>query len=220
MAGHQVMRGQLQLSVPSDLGRNVVLPALLAFRRQHPGVSFRLQVSDRVAEVHREQVDLALRYGKPADSSLIALPVVPDNRRVLCASPAYLQAHGRPAHPKELAAHNALCFGLSGRTHDRWRFSRGNEAVEVAVRGSLQCDDGDAVRRLALMGEGLAYKSRLDVAEDLAAGRLLPLCTDWLGEPAPLVLACPDRSHLRPVVQALREALVSHLQVHATQGAA
>lgn len=211
VAQRAALRGRIQLSLPSDLGRNRVLGWLHEFRRQHPDIELTLQLSDRLAEVYREQVDVALRYGEPRDSGLIALPVAPDNRRVLCASPAYLQRHGRPAQPQELKAHNCLSFQLADRPHDRWQFSRGAEKLTVRVTGAVQCDDGDAVRRLALLGEGIAYKSRLDVHDELHDGRLLALCPDWLGEPAPLYLACPDRSQLRPPVRAFRAFLQQRL---------
>ena len=87
---------------------------------------------------------------------------------------------------------------LSDRPHNRWTFTRGEESVRVDVSGSFQCDDGDAVRRLALLGEGITYKSHLDVADDLYSGNLVQLCKDWVGEPAPLYLVCADRRPLRP----------------------
>lgn len=205
------VQGRLQLSMPSDLGRNHVLGWLQAFAQQHPGVTLHLQVSDQLAELHREAIDVALRYGEPADSTLVALPLAPQNRRVLCASPAYVRAHGAPSHPRELVQHRCLCFQLRQRTHDRWRFFRGKEELGVQVGGGVQCDDGDAVRRLALLGEGIAYKSRLDVADDLRHGRLVLLCPGWRGEPAPLYLTCADRSQLRPVVRLLRDFLLERL---------
>ncbi len=211
MAGRDVIRGRVQLSMPSDLGRNLVLGWLHDFRARYPEVDLHLQLSDRIAGIYREQVDVALRYGEPPDSNLIALPVAPDNRRTLCAAPRYLKAHGTPKTPRDLAGHNCLCFMLSERPHNRWSFSRGKEQLTVEVSGNVQCDDGDAVRRLAVMGEGIAYKSQLDVAEDLRRGTLVPLCVDWQGELAPLYLACADRSQLRPVVRLLREFLVERL---------
>ena len=215
-AGRDVIRGCIQLSLPSDLGRNVVLKWLHEFRRRHPEVEFRLQLSDRLAEVYREQVDIALRYGEPGDSGLIALPVAPENRRVLCASRAYLKAHGTPSSPNDLKSHNCLCFMLSDRIHDRWHFTRGKEKLTVQVKGRVQCDDSDAVRQLALMGEGVAYKSELDIAEDLKRNSLVRLCEDWSGEAAPLYLACASRSQLRPVVRLLREFLVEQIATRRT----
>lgn len=212
VAGQQALRGRIQLSLPSDLGRHRVLTWLHEFRQLHPEVALSLHLSDRLAEVYREQVDVVLRYGEPKDSGLVALPIAPDNRRVLCASPGYLARHGRPMHPAELKSHNCLTFRLADRTHDRWPFARGSEKLVVRISGAVQCDDGDAVRRLAVMGEGIAYKSQLDVHDDLRQGTLVALCTDWQGEPAPLYLACPDRSQLRPPIRAFRSFLQERLQ--------
>lgn len=214
-SGNKQLHGTLQLSLPSDLGRNVVLPWLVEFQAQHPQLVLRLQVSDRLADVYREPVDLALRYGEPPDSGLLALPLVPDNRRVLCAAPAYLQRHGTPQHPDELRRHNCLCYMLGDAMYDSWRFFRHGNAHQVPVRGSQQVDDGDVVRRLALAGHGIAYKSALDVADDLRAGRLQALCPDWQGDPAPLNLMCADRRQLSPPVQALRAFLTARLAAHA-----
>ena len=106
------LRGLLQLAAPSDLGRNVLLPWLDAFQALHPGIDIRLQLSDRMANVYGEPVDAAFRYGKPQDSSLVALPLVAEHRRVLCAAPSYLAAHGTPDTPHALAAHDGLCLSL------------------------------------------------------------------------------------------------------------
>ena len=95
-AGRDVICGCIQLSVPSDLGRHAVLRWLHEFRCRHPEVEFRLQLSDRLAEVYRQQVDIALRHGQPGASGLIALPVAPDSRRVLCASRASMTAGTTP----------------------------------------------------------------------------------------------------------------------------
>jgi len=153
-------------------------------------------------------VDSVLRYGAPEDSSLVALPVAGENRRVLCASPAYLQRHGEPRRLDELAAHNCLRFMLAGRVHDRWCFQEGRRAVTVQVSGDRVSDDADVVRRWALAGSGLAYKSWLDIADDVAAGRLQVLLPDCLGEAAPLSLLCAHRAQLSKPVRLLH----GHLQ--------
>ncbi|MBY4676913.1 LysR family transcriptional regulator [Marinobacterium arenosum] len=210
--GRALVRGVLQVSVPSDFGRNLLLPWLDRFQAQYPEVRVRLQLSDRIADIYRQPVDIALRYGAPADSSFIALPLAPANHRVLCAAPAYLARAGTPTSPAQLADHNCLCFMLGEQTHDRWRFSDGERQLSVIVNGDRLADDGDAVRRWALAGRGIAYKSLLDVVEDLRSGRLVRLCTDWQGEAAPLNLICPDRRQLNPAVQALREFLAAQCE--------
>lgn len=208
-SGDEAIRGDLHLSLPSDLGRNVLLPWLDEFLALYPLVRLRLQLSDRRSDIYREPVDVAVRYGELPDSNLVALPLSTDCRRVLCASPDYLVRHGKPATPQALAGHDCLCFMLSDYVHDQWRFCRDGEALTVRVNPVRVADDGDVVRRWALAGQGIAYKSQLDAAEDLAAGRLIALCPEWQGEPAPLYLICADRRQLSPVVQALRNFLVA-----------
>lgn len=204
--------GTLQLAVPSDLGRSVLLPWLDEFLAHHPALSLRIHISDRMADVYRQPVDIALRYGVPPDSSLVALPIALSNSRVLCASPAYLARRGTPTDPRELGEHECLCYMLSDEVYDRWRFSRDGSFVTVAVRSRRVADDGELVRRWALAGQGIAYKSALDVWGDITAGRLVHVCPEWIGEHAPLYLVSPDRRQLSPVVQTLRLFLQSRCE--------
>lgn len=198
------LSGTLQLAAPSDFGRNVLLPWLDEFKQQHPHIQLRLLLNDRNADLFREPVDIALRYGVPADSSLVALPIAPQHRRVACASPAYLAQHGTPQNPTELASHQAVLYLRNERPYDLWRFSRGSEVQEVRVSGGYVCDDGEVARRWALAGHGIVYKAQLDVQADLDAGRLLPLLTEWQGEGAPFNLLCPHRAQVSERVKLLQ----------------
>ena len=204
-SGRQQVSGMLQLAAPSDFGRNLLLPWLEAFQQQHPGIRYRLHLSDRVTNVYSDLVDAAFRQGEPPDSSMLALPVHLTNRRVLCASPAYLQAHGTPATPQALAQHSCLCFMLGEEVYDRWRFWRDGEELTVRTGGGNIANDGDVVRLWALAGRGIIYKSRLDVVADLAAGRLVALCTDWQTEASPIYMVLPGRRQLTPGLRLLRE---------------
>lgn len=203
-SGSDAVRGSLLVSAPSDLGRNVVRVWLDDFQTRHPELRLRLRPIDRRSDLYREPVDVALRYGLPADSSMVALPLAPTNRRVLCASPAYLARTGTVTHPRELVERNALCFVLGDEVHDQWRFNGPEGECVVSVRGDRVSDDGDVVRRWALDGHGVACKSALDLADDLVAGRLVALCPDWQGEPTPLHLVCADRRQLSPTIRELR----------------
>ena len=202
--------GPLRLSVPSDLGRNVLLPWLDTFQAEHPGISLQLRISDRAADLHRHPIDAAIRYGALDDSGLVAQPLAPDNRRVLCASPDYVARHGRLAHPDDLRDHNCLCFVWGDQVHDRWMFDlpRGSHAVKVA--GNRISDDAEVTRRWGLAGQGVVYKSHIDVADDIAAGRLIDLLPG-IGERAPLNLVSAHRSQLTPAVQRLRDFLRQRL---------
>lgn len=205
--GGDAVRGTLLMTAPSDLGRNVVRVWMDEFQARHPGLRLRLRPTDRRSDLYREPVDVALRYGLPADSTMVALPLAPANRRVLCAAPAWLARTGPLRHPGELADRNALCFVLGDEVHDQWRFTGPEGECIVDVRGDRVSDDGDVVRRWAIDGHGVACKSALDVADDLIAGRLVALCPEWRAEPTPLHLVCADRRQLSPAIRALRAFL-------------
>ena len=198
-----MLTGTLQVAAPSDFGRNLLLPWISEFRRAHPNLDIQLLVSDQVADVFRDPVDVALRYGQIDDASYVALPVAPGNRRVLVASPGYIARHGRPGSLDELADHNCLQYRLRGRTYDRWSFPLPEGARLVQVSGRLVSDDAEVVRRWALAGEGIAYKSWLDVSQDVAQGRLEVLLPELPGEPTPLNLVCPHRRQFSPAVKLL-----------------
>ncbi|HZY18998.1 MAG TPA: LysR family transcriptional regulator [Ramlibacter sp.] len=197
------LRGTLLVATPSDLGRNVLLPWLAEFRRAHPALHLRVSCSDQVADVFRDPVDVAIRYSPGADANYIALPLAPANRRVLVASPAYLDRAGSPATLDDLVRHDCLLWTLGNRVHDKWSFHDGAQRRVVRVRGPLDSDDGEIARKLALAGEGIAYKSWLDVRADVQAGRLVRLLPQVQGEAAPLHLVCPHRKQFSPAVQAL-----------------
>jgi len=205
--GRGALSGPLRLSAPSDFGRNLLLPWLDAFQHAHPELSLQLRISDRAADLLRQPLDAAIRYGALSDSALVALPLAPGNRRTLCAAPAYLARHGTPSSVEELRRHNCLRFVWGEQVHERWRFTLPGGERTVTVSGDRVSDDADVVRRWAIAGEGLVYKSRLDVIEDLAAGRLVEVFPGEHCEPAPLHLVCAHRSQLTPALTRLREFL-------------
>ncbi|MBF8679454.1 LysR family transcriptional regulator [Pseudomonas fulva] len=197
------LRGTLQVSAPSDLGRNMLLPWLSAFRREHPALHLRFMLSDQIADLNRDPVDVAVRYGLNQDANYIALPLADWNQRVLVASPDYLARHGRPQTPEALHAHDCLLYMQHGRVYDKWQLGQRT----VHVKGPLISDDADVIRRLAVLGEGIVYKSWLDVSDDLACGRLEIVLPQWPGEPTPVTLVCPHRKQLTPAVTQLHQWL-------------
>ncbi|WP_425124633.1 LysR family transcriptional regulator [Burkholderia gladioli] len=212
-AGRHTIGGEVSLSVPSDLGRNLLFGWLDAFLAEHPAVRLNVRLSDRIADLYRQPVDLAVRYGPPHDSALVALPLAPDNRRVLCAAPRYFAEHGMPRTPAELASHNCLRLALGDTIHQQWTFfDAAGEAHPVKVSGDRVADDGELVHRWALAGHGLTYKSRLDVLASLRAGTLVQALADHQGEPAPLHLVTTHRTLISPTVTALRDALQARVR--------
>ena len=206
------VRGMLQIAVPSDLGRNLLLTLFRDFRQRHPALRLRLLFSDQLTDVFKDPVDVAFRYGNNDDASFISLPVAPENRRVLVASPEWIARHGEPQTLEELSQHNALIYILRGRPFDRWSLSLDGVVQQQKVSGTVMSDDAEVIRRLAIAGEGIAYKSMLDVSDDLRAGRLRRLLPRYQGDVVPLNLICPHRKQLSAAVRLLYEEVKSHVK--------
>ena len=206
------VRGMLQIAVPSDLGRNLLLTLFRDFRQRHPALRLRLLFSDQLTDVFKDPVDVAFRYGNNDDASFISLPVAPENRRVLVASPEWIARHGEPQTLEELSQHNALIYILRGRPFDRWSLSLDGVVQQQKVSGTVMSDDAEVIRRLAVAGEGIAYKSMLDVSDDLRAGRLRRLLPRYQGDVVPLNLICPHRKQLSAAVRLLYEEVKAHCE--------
>ncbi|MBM3117149.1 LysR family transcriptional regulator [Jeongeupia naejangsanensis] len=202
--------GPLRISAPSDFGRQFVVDWLDAFCGQHPGIVPWLTLSDRVDDLVADSIDLAFRAGEQ-DGSVIATPLTPDNRRVLVASPAYWDRHGRPDSPAGLSGHACLAFSIRDSAHVSWRFHRDGQTESVQVAPVRHANDGAIVSEWARRGWGVAYKSRLDVANDLAAGRLAQALADWQGEPTPMYIVRPGARQLLPRVRAFRDFCLGQL---------
>lgn len=205
------LRGTLQVAAPSDLGRNLLLPWLTEFRAAHPKLQLRLQLSDQVADVFRDPVDIAFRLGRFDNASYVALPLLPGNRRVLAASPDYLARHGAPDSLEALKEHHCLLYQLAGRAYDRWSFEADGRRTVIPVRGNMVCDDADVVRRWAVAGEGIVFKSWLDICADVQAGRLQVLL-GGAGDSLPLNLVCPHRKQFSPAIRQLHAIFAQRLQ--------
>ncbi|WP_076415973.1 LysR family transcriptional regulator [Shewanella sp. UCD-KL12] len=198
--------GVVSLAVPSDVGRNIILPWLDHFLDEYPELKIRLHIGDTLSDFYHDKIDVALRSGTPKDSSLVAFQVCQANR-VLCASPDYIAKHGEVTSLEQLTEHNCLFFMLDDRTHDQWRFIKNGREFKVRVTGNRTCNDAEIARRWAVAGRGIVYKSSLDLADDISSGRLVPMLTDHTGEAADLYLVCPGREHVTPVILLLREML-------------
>lgn len=195
----QAVSGLLRLGAPVDFGRRWIAPIAGDFQRLHPQVDLQLELSDSLADLLDDGLDLAIRVGSLADSSLIARPLA-DNYRLLCAAPSYLREHGEPQHPAQLAEHR--CLLNSDQARGEWRFSGPDgERVMVKVRGSLVSNDGGAVQAWALAGMGIALKSIWDVGDALAAGELQRILPDYRAPEAPLHAVYPHAEHLAPRVR-------------------
>lgn len=198
--------GELRFSVSSDLGRNLVFHWVDEMMEKYPTLAIDLNVSDSLSNFFQDQVDVALRYGKPEDSSMVAFHIASLNR-ITCAAPSYLAEYGKPSHPEELRKHNCLLYRLDGRLFNSWEYINGFANHKVKVSSDRVSNDTDIVRRWAVAGKGIAYRSQIDIASDLRSGRLVQILSEYQSPPVELYLICPSRKQVTPAVIAFREML-------------
>ncbi|NDV91832.1 LysR family transcriptional regulator [Alteromonas sp. 345S023] len=205
-----LVEGEIRLAVPSDLGRNFVLGWLDDFIDMYPKVTLKLHISDSNIDFYREPVDVALRYGAPADSRLYGFKIC-DVPRVACASPNYIARYGTPKQPNELLSHNALLYELHDIVHNVWEFQSSTEDnIKVKVKGDRATNDAELVRRWCVAGKGIAVKSALDMSRDLLANRLVQLLPEYPPKTGELWLICPSRQLITPAIRKLREHLIEN----------
>jgi DNA-binding transcriptional LysR family regulator len=207
-ADRATLVGTVRVAAPSDLTRNVLLPLFDEFMQAHPGLQLQLSVADRVLDVTRDEVDVAIRYGALADSRLVARTLA-HAYPVCSASPDYLRRHGTPGTPQDLAKHNCITFDRGGRRHRAWRFCRDGQWTEVRVDGDRSVDDASLAREWAIAGRGIILKSEIDQRRDLASGALVPLLAQWRTEPYPLHALLPSGRFVPNRVRALVDFLVA-----------
>lgn len=202
-------RGVLRVSASSGFGRNHVAPVLSAFAARFPAVEVRLDALDRPVDPVAEGIDVDVRVGGAREPDLYARRLA-TNRRVLCASPAYLARHGRPASLAELAGHRCLVIRERDQPFGAWRLE-GPDGMEVArVRGSLSTSLGEIAHAWALDGHGIVLRSAWDVAESLRAGRLERVLPAYSQE-ADVWAVHAARLSRSPKVAAFMRLLVDHL---------
>lgn len=196
-------RGRLRLIAPVSFGSHSLVPALREYMDLHPGVSIELTLDNRRPSLLDEGFELGIHIGDIDEPGLVARPLQP-YRRQLAAAPDYLARHGQLERPEQLAAHE--CLGLSyWRRHDRWRLvGPGGETCNVTVQGRFTANQGNALRIAALNGIGIALQPEAVLADDLAAGRLVPVLPGWSLAPSPMYLIYAQ--NLRPTAK-LRSAI-------------
>lgn len=179
----QEISGLLKITAPHSFGRRRLVPLLAQFSAQHPQLRVQLQLNDELLDLIVGGFDIAIRYGKLRDSSMVARELV-QNRRILCASPDYLRRHGHPQRLSDLGRHRCIVGGTASLTE--WRFNKDRRTARVRITAHAVCNDGEAVHAMALEGLGIALKSIWDVADDLTGGRLVQVLPKHAVASAPL----------------------------------
>jgi DNA-binding transcriptional LysR family regulator len=200
------VRGVLRITAPVQFGRRHVAPIVSAFLNTYAEVRVELSLSDRNLDLIEEGLDLAVRIGPLADSSLVARQVG-SVRRVVVASPAYLARRGVPRKPRDLAAHDTI-FGMARSPSREWRFGPSPRGVVVRLTPRLLVDDVEAQLQAAKAGRGVARPLSYQVADELADGSLIRLLQEFEPEPLPVHLVTSSRSHMAPKVRAFWDSAI------------
>ena len=207
-------RGRVRVDAPTLIARSVMVPALPRFFARYPDIELALACNERHFDLVAEGIDCALWIGEVGDTALVA-------RRVgfvyfaTCAAPGYIAAHGRPAHPRELAQHRCINH-FSPRTGEtvEWAFSRGEERVQTVFPGHLALEDENNYVAAAEAGLGIAQIPAFAVKAAMERGRLDLVLGDWFPEPAPLQVVYPQNRHLSRKVRVFVDWLAELISEH------
>jgi DNA-binding transcriptional LysR family regulator len=196
VAQSEAPRGALRLAAPVSFGLAHVAPILPEFLTAYPEVTVDLHLGDEVVDLVGGGFDMALRIAALRDSSLVARRLC-QVRRLVVGAPAYFDRRGRPTHPAELANHECLCYAYLP-SPEVWRFvDVGGDEAAVTPRGPLRANNADALAPALLAGLGVAIQPEFTVWEDVRAGRLEQVLTEWSLPPVSLHLVMPPGG-LRP----------------------
>ena len=205
--------GILRLSVPVSLSRRHVIPALVDFQRQYPGVEVALNASDQVLDMIEHRIDLTIRLGALKDSSLVARRIG-TGKRYCCASPGYLDEFGEPGHPGELGAHNCLTFRANPGTN-LWQFKGRKDRINVRVSGNFYANDGESLVAAAVLSHGIILVPHWLVGAELDSGALQQILPAYraIPEETPLYALYPRQRHLPAKVRAFIDFMVARNEV-------
>jgi DNA-binding transcriptional LysR family regulator len=202
-------RGKLRVNAPISFTIRRLAPWLPNFQTLYPEIEIDMVMNDRVIDLLNEEFDLAIRIGRLVDSSLIARKLAPV-RRVVCASPAYLDLHGVPAVPEDLKRHATLCYSNSDGI-DEWRFvGPDGRLLPVRVKSKLHANNGDLLLIAAQHGMGIVDLPDFIVGNDLATGRLVALLEDFVHQESAVYAVYPRGRYLSPKVRVFIDFLAKH----------
>jgi DNA-binding transcriptional LysR family regulator len=199
------VRGRLRVNIDPFFSRIVLSRHLAAFLARYPDLSVELIMRDSVGDLVADGFDLALRFGEPPVGSFVARKLI-ETRVMTVASPAYIKAHGKPRHPKEIEGRDCIDFydAANARPYD-WEMRRKKEVLPLRVKARLQVSDSGTLIGACEAGAGIAQVLEIGCAELLRVGRLVELFPEWSDERFPLYAVYPSRLHRAAKVRAFIE---------------
>ncbi|MDX1576058.1 MAG: LysR family transcriptional regulator [Kiloniellales bacterium] len=202
-------RGTLRVNAPMSFGQIHLAPALNAFLERYPELAVDLVLDDREVNLVQDGFDVGVRIKPLQDSSLIARRLAP-SRALICAAPAYLAAHGAPQRPEDLTRHSCLLYSYQSEP-GVWLLRGPEGERRVRVSGRLRANNGEALLEAAVAGLGITRLPSFIIGEEVRAGRLQPLLTDWTpGNPVAVHAIYPAGRNLSPKVRVFVDFLAEH----------
>lgn len=171
--------GRIRINVPVEAASLLIGPVLPAFVDRYPDVEVDIAVSNHLVDVTEGGFDAGIRYGGTVPADMVAQRLSADIRWVVAGSPGYLDRHGTPTHPDDLAAHRCLRFRIGDDSIYRWEFERGEEEIAISVPGSLIFDDSRAILAALVGGAGLMYAPEPLIEPLVADGSVRVVMGDW-----------------------------------------
>ena len=212
--GTTSVRGRLRVNLDPYFSRLILGPKLGAFLENHPHLRLELITTDRLGDLVADGFDLAVRFGHPRPSTLVARKLL-DSRMVTVAAPAYLKRHGHPTDPHELEKGQHVCIQFrdpeTGRPYP-WEFHKRRKKLVLETSGSLTVNDAGTLYSVCLAGHGMAQVMDLGVGPMIANGRLVEVFPDWPDERFPLYALHPSRHHLPAKTRAFLDFIIALLK--------
>lgn len=203
-------RGRLRVAAPLSFGVRYLAPRIGEFLRAHPDIELDLTLNDRTADLLEERQDVAIRIGRLAPSTLMTRRLS-EARLMLCAAPAYLEAHGAPETPEDLSGHVCLGYPYAAGA-DAWVLLAADGApVRIPVRNRLWCDNGDALDRIARSGLGIVYQPDFIVGEALESGALVQVLPAYRGQAIDVSVVFPPATFMPLRLRAFIDFMVAAL---------
>lgn len=206
-------RGLLRVNATLGFGRRHVAPAVADFLAAYPEVEVQLQLTDRALNLAEEGYDVGILVGDLPDARLNARRLAP-NRRLLCASPAYLARHGEPSSPRALQRHPCIVIRESDSAYGTWHLHAAGRQETVKVRGPAATNDGETAVGWALQGHGILLRSEWEIAPLLRSGRLRQVLPEWASAPADIHAVYLTRDKLSARVRAFVDFLAGRFGGH------
>ena len=204
--------GLLRVTTSITLGESWVVQLLPSFHERYPDIYVGLDISDRVLDLVAEGYDVGVRSGMLKDSSMIARHMM-ELHYIVCGSPEYVERHGMPQDPNDLARHKCILYSQPNLTGESWWFEHDGGEITVPVEGVMNVNNAWSVRVLMIAGVGIGFVPDFVVSHDIEAGRLIRMMPGWAASADDVHAVYPSKRHLSPKVRAFVDHLYEHRDI-------